>query len=92
MNARWAYFKLQYPLVKRLLADAERMQQIQQRVLLDKLRLSTESRFGRDHGLASIRDARDFRRQIPITDFEYFRPYVDRLIAGETGAMFAPGV
>lgn len=92
MNARWAYFKLQYPQVKRLLADAKRMQSVQQQVLRDKLRLSTESRFGRDHGLASVQDARDFRRHIPITDFEYFRPYVDRVIAGDTEAMFASHV
>ena len=54
MNGRWAYFKLQYPLVRRLLAGADRARDIQQEVLREKILLAADSRFGRDHGLASI--------------------------------------
>ncbi len=91
MNGRWAYFKLQYPLVKRLIADADRVRDVQQEVLRKNLALARDSRFGRDHGLASIQSAADFRRQLPIADFEYFRPYVDDVRAGKPEAMFGPG-
>lgn len=90
MNARWAYVKLQYPQVRRLIADADRSQEIQQSVLKEKLHLATDSQFGRDHGLTSIRSVSDFRKQIPITDFEYFRPYVDQLRSGNPYALLGP--
>lgn len=90
MNARWAYFQLQYPLVKRLLTGAENAHSVQQDVLAEKIRIAAESRFGRQHGFASIRSAADFRRQVPITDFEYFRPYVDDVREGRVDALFGP--
>ena len=90
MNGRWAYFKWQYPIVRRLFADADRARDIQQQVLREKISLAADSRFGRDHGLASIRSSEDFRRQVPIADFEYFRPYVDEARAGNPGALFGP--
>ena len=56
--------------------------------LLQKLlTVNKDTAFGRDHGFSSIRDSRDFRKQVPIRDFEGFRPYVDRLIAGETSIL-----
>lgn len=90
MNGRWLYFKTQYPLVKRLLADTKRGRDIQQKVLLDKISRSIESDFGRRHGFSSIRSTADFRRSVPITDFEYFRPYVERVQEGQTAALFGP--
>lgn len=90
MNGRWIYFKTQYPLVKRLLADTKRGKEVQQKVLLDKIARSVDSDFGRQHGFGKIRSSVDFRRAVPITDFEYFRPYVERVKNGETTALFGP--
>ena len=90
MNGRWIYFKTQYPLVKRLLADTKRGREVQQRVLLNKIRRSADSDFGRQHGFSQIRSSADFRRSVPITDFEYVRPYVERVQAGESTALFGP--
>ncbi len=90
MNGRWAYFKLQYPLVKRLMANAARGRDIQHQVLREKIQLVSGSRFGRDHGLAANLSVADFRRQVPITDFEYYRPYVDDARNGKPEALFGP--
>lgn len=90
MNGRWAYFKLQYPIVRRLLADAERAREIQREVLREKILLVKDSQFGRDHSMSSIHSAADFRRHIPIADFEHFRPYVDEARAGKPEALFGP--
>ncbi|EMI53345.1 GH3 auxin-responsive promoter family protein [Rhodopirellula sallentina] len=90
MNARWAYIQLQTRIVKKMLADSVRSHEIQRQVMLHKVRLCADSRFGREHGLASIRNTDDFRRQIPITDFEYLRPYMDEVRNGNPGAMFGP--
>ena len=90
MNARWAYIKYQSLLVKRMMADTKRSRTIQQEVLRHKIALCADSQFGRDHGLCSIRTVSDFRKQIPITDFEYVRPYVDAVQSGDVQAMFGP--
>ena len=46
---------------------------------------------GRDHGFAGIRDVAEFRRQVPVTDYAYYRPYIERLKQGHVEAMFGPG-
>ena len=88
MNGRWAYFKSQYGQVRRFVAASANAKTVQRDVLFKKIKLAAESDFGRDHGLSSIKSIADFRRQLPISDYEYFRPYVDRVRNGHTGAMF----
>lgn len=39
--------------------------------------------FGRDFSLGSIRTYQDFKSAVPVSDYERFRPYIDRLVAGE---------
>ncbi len=56
-----------------------------------KVRRHAESEFGRDHGFSCIRSVDDFRRQVPVADYDYYRPYIERVKRGELGAMFAPG-
>jgi len=90
MNGRWLYFQLQYPRVRRLLAAAARGQAVQTEVWREKVRLAAESLFGREHRLGSIRSREDFRRQLPIADFEYYRPYVDQVRSGRHDALFGP--
>ncbi|MEZ6090597.1 MAG: GH3 auxin-responsive promoter family protein [Pirellulaceae bacterium] len=90
MSARWVYIKFMSSLVARTMANTKRSQQIQQDVLLRNLRQCVDSRFGNDHGLRGIRNSADFRRQVPITDFEYVRPYVDDVCNGDPQALFSP--
>lgn len=43
--------------------------------------------FGRDHGFSSIKSIKDFRRRVPIGDYENFRPYVERAKQGEKAVL-----
>ena len=90
MLGRLAYFYAQYPMVRRLLRDTHRGREVQQAVMREKLRIVADSDFGRDHHVASIRSVDDFRRQLPISDYEYFRPYIDRVCNGDARALFGP--
>ena len=45
--------------------------------------------FGRDHGFEKIKDYSDFKRQVPVRDYEELRPYIDRVVAGEKDVMWA---
>jgi hypothetical protein len=44
--------------------------------------------FGRDHDFGSIRSYDDFKRLIPVKDYEQLRPYIDRVVAGEADVLW----
>ena len=86
-----AYLRLNTPRVRRFIANVVRSKEIQRELLQTKLRRHADSDFGRRHGFAKIRNVHDYRRQMPITTYEYYREYVERLENGEITAMFHPG-
>jgi hypothetical protein len=45
--------------------------------------------FGRAHGFARIGSRAEYARRVPIRDFEGFRPWVERILAGERGVLTA---
>lgn len=59
----------------------------QHRVLSELLALNGDSRFSREHKLLRVRGVDDFRRHLPIVDFEYFRSYIDEVKQGEHSAL-----
>src|SRR5687767_4420082 len=91
MLLRLTYLWMRNRRVQQFLAGARRVRRVQQEVLWSKLRRNAQSDFGRVHGFSDIRSLADFRRRIPITDYEYYRPYVERVKRGEIDAMFGPG-
>ncbi|MFN7682590.1 MAG: GH3 auxin-responsive promoter family protein [Planctomyces sp.] len=62
-------------------------QALQQRVLQDLLKLNSGSAFARDFGLTPGMTVQQLRGQVPISDYELYRPYVDRMLRGETSAL-----
>jgi hypothetical protein len=47
--------------------------ELQSRQLMRLVRRAEATRFGRDHGFASIRSVADYQRQVPLRSFEDFR-------------------
>lgn len=75
------------------LADLERSPGVQAQHLLERVvRPNQETDFGRRHRFERIRSVEDFRRAVPIRDFERFRPDVDRVLEGEPGVLTAAPV
>jgi len=68
----------------------ENADQVQEKVLLEKIRRNAESDYGREHGFSKIRSYKDFVRQVPLQDYEDFRPYIDRVKKGDLKALFGP--
>lgn len=58
---------------------------------MNRLRLNADSAFGREHGFSEIRSVEDFRRRVPIANYETYRPWVERVKHGEIEAMFGSG-
>jgi len=44
--------------------------------------------FGKDHRFSSIKNYEDFKKQVPVRDYEELRPYIDRVVAGEKDVMW----
>ena len=83
-----------YGLARKLDRAAERPQAAQNAFLRRVVKANANTVFGKDHGFATIRTEADFRRQVPIRDYEGLRPYVNRIIAGEQAVLTsaAPGM
>ncbi len=90
MIVRWGYLWTRCLQVRHFISAAARGQEIQRKVLLEKIRRHADSDFGREHGFPAIRSVEDFRRQVPITTYDNYRPYIQRVMRGDTRAMFGP--
>lgn len=67
---------------------ARRAPDVQRQHLMRQIRREQDTGFGRDHHFRSIRSVADFRKQLPITRYEYYQPYIERVKNGEIEAMF----
>src|SRR5262245_703001 len=76
--------------LRRFEALLPRAREIQRATLFDKLRRCADSRFGRDHGFATLQTVDDYRRRMPISQYEYFAPYINDVFAGRIEALFPP--
>lgn len=47
--------------------------------------------FGKDHDFSNIKSYDDFKKRVPIRDYESLKPYFDKLVAGEAD-IFWPGL
>lgn len=89
LAARFAYLHAQR-VYRRFLHSLHAVDAEQQRVLNRVCGLVADGDFGRRHSLHAVRTLADLRRAVPIAGYEAFRPYIDRLCAGDTAAMFSP--
>lgn len=64
---------------------------IQDRLLGQLLARHADTAFGRDHGFAKIRSYADFTSAVPVGSYETLRPYMNRVLQGETTALLPPG-
>ncbi len=64
---------------------------VQRQLLLEQIARNADSQFGRDHHFHEIRTLEDFRRQVPIGNYDRHEPYIDRVRQGDTQALFGAG-
>lgn len=77
-----------YPRALRELAKDPKAEQ--EAVLMDILRYAKETEFGRDHHFSEITTLEDFRRQVPVSEFASYEPYIDK-VASEKEDILFPG-
>ena len=62
----------------------------QQKVFISLLESASQTKFGKDHNLSTIRTYDDFVRNVPIRDYEELKEYIDKVVAGESDILW-PG-
>lgn len=62
----------------------------QQKVFLQLIKTAAETSFGQDHDFKNITTHADFVNRVPIRDYEALRPYVNRVVDGESDVLW-PG-
>lgn len=60
----------------------------QQETLRNIVSMARPTAFGRDHGFDSIRSYDDFKKQVPVRDYESLKPYIDRILKGEPDVLW----
>jgi hypothetical protein len=63
---------------------------LQQKNFLALIAQAKNTAFGIDHRFSGIKTYEDFKKQVPIRDYEDLRPYIDRVTNGEENVLW-PG-
>jgi hypothetical protein len=67
-----------------LMKATARPREAQREFLLKLLQRNQTSAFGVEHDFKRIESEADYRRRVPVRDYEGFRAYVERIVAGES--------
>ncbi len=62
----------------------------QQKMLQDLIRGGRNTLFGADHGFAGIGSHEEFKKQVPVRDYEDLKPYIEKVLHGERDILW-PG-
>lgn len=62
----------------------------QDKIFIDLIKTGVKTAFGQDHGFGEIHNYEDFKKHVPIRDYEALKPYVDRVVLGEENVLW-PG-
>jgi len=85
--ANLGYLAAGAPARWRLERALRRPEQAQLEILWRTIRASSKTTFGREHGLGEVRSLADWRAQVPLRDFDAYRPYVARIEEGEPNVL-----
>jgi acyl-CoA synthetase (AMP-forming)/AMP-acid ligase II len=62
----------------------------QKSVFSQLIRQAKDTAFGLDHAFSEIKTYEDFKKKVPVSDYEELRPYIDRVVNGEQNILW-PG-
>ncbi|MDO9372765.1 MAG: GH3 auxin-responsive promoter family protein [Ferruginibacter sp.] len=60
----------------------------QQATFLQLVKVGAKTEFGKEHGFADIKTFEDFAKQVPIRDYEEFKPYIERIKEGKHNVLW----
>jgi len=64
--------------------------QEQEKLLTQLIEKGKLTQFGKDHDFSNIHTYNDYKKHVPVRDYEGLKPYIDRIVAGESAILW-PG-
>ena len=55
----------------------------QNKIMTNIIQSASNTVFGKDHDFGSIKNYEDFKKNIPVRDYEDFKPYIEKVLHGE---------
>ena len=62
----------------------------QEEILTQLIEKGKQTQFGQDHDFSNIHTYEDYKKHVPVRDYEGLKPYIDRIVAGESAILW-PG-
>ena len=89
MSLKSFFAKIYAQIVKRNINQwASKPVETQEKVFKNLIKEAQNTSFGLDHQFKKINNYEDFKKQVPIRDYEDLRPYIDKVVAGETAILW----
>ena len=82
-----AWWAAQAPGYRRFRAALDRPRAVQGRVLSRIVGRNADSIFGRAHDFRRIRSVEDFRNRVPLSAYDDYAQWIERIMAGEPGVL-----
>ncbi|HPM29241.1 MAG TPA: GH3 auxin-responsive promoter family protein [Chryseolinea sp.] len=60
----------------------------QQEIFKNLIEQAKDTDFGRDHHFSSIKNYEDFKKHVPVRDYEALKPYIERVVHGEENILW----
>jgi phenylacetate-coenzyme A ligase PaaK-like adenylate-forming protein len=60
----------------------------QQSIFNNLVKIGIKTTFGKDHGFDTIKTMEDFAKQVPIRDYEEFKPYIEKIKQGKHNVLW----
>jgi hypothetical protein len=60
----------------------------QAKIMEHLIDLAGQTAFGKDHSFGTVKDYDSFKRSIPVRDYEDLKPYIERVVAGESDILW----
>lgn len=80
------------PFAKRIAAKIHKQSKnavkVQQKVFENLIAQAQNTTFGKDHNFSNIKSYEDFKKEVPIRDYEALKPYVEKVVAGESDVLW----
>ena len=74
--------------VKKIKKWGERPIETQQKVFRELIEKASATAFGKDHNFSSITTYEDFKKAVPVRDYEDLKPYIDKVRKGEENILW----
>ena len=80
------FFQQRY---KRILHFMEHPHEVQSAVLKELIQSTKHTEWGRNHDFKSVKTQADFAERVPIQDYESLKPYIERMMLGESDVLWS---